>query len=157
MIYTKDCAENVKSLKISDCPPPNPVITKLDAFMSILEEILDSIPPIQQPMRFGNKAFRIWHDRLAIETEIFLIDILPPAISNSSVEISPYILDMFGNTTRIDYGTGHELNFVILIYLLLKLKIIERSDLPAAILVGFVSYIRVMRKLQTVYMLEPAG
>jgi hypothetical protein len=73
------------------------------------------------------------------------------------VEISPYILDMFGNTTRIDYGTGHELNFVILIYLLLKLQLVERSDLPAAILIGFVSYIRVMRKLQTIYMLEPAG
>lgn len=125
--------------------------------MNILGEIIDSIPPIQQPMRFGNKAFRIWHERLAIETENFLVDILPAAISSSSVEIAPYILDMFGNTTRIDYGTGHELNFVILIYLLLKLQIVERSDLPAAILMGFVSYIRVMRKLQTIYMLEPAG
>jgi len=25
---------------------------------------VDEIPPIQQPMRFGNKAFRTWHARV---------------------------------------------------------------------------------------------
>ena len=25
---------------------------------------IDEIPPIQQPMRFGNKAFRIFYDRV---------------------------------------------------------------------------------------------
>lgn len=25
---------------------------------------IKDIPPIQQPMRYGNKAYRIWNDRL---------------------------------------------------------------------------------------------
>lgn len=32
----------------------------LDTFDHWIEEI----PPIQQPMRYGNKAYRIWNDRL---------------------------------------------------------------------------------------------
>lgn len=29
-----------------------------------LFNLIDEYPPIQQPMRFGNKAFRSWHERL---------------------------------------------------------------------------------------------
>ena len=65
---------------------------------------------------------------------------------------------MFGNPNRIDYGTGHELNFVLFFYILWKLQLIELDkDLQAVVLIGFVSYIKTMRKLQVIYMLEPAG
>lgn len=37
-----------------------------------LEKWVDEIPPIQQPMRFGNKAFRSWHDRLSKVMKVFL-------------------------------------------------------------------------------------
>ncbi len=37
-----------------------------------------------------------------------------PAISSHDVlQLRAYLLDAFGNATRIDYGTGHETNFVI--------------------------------------------
>jgi len=36
-------------------------ILKLEALMQHLISWIDEIPPINQPMRFGNKAFRIWH------------------------------------------------------------------------------------------------
>jgi hypothetical protein len=32
--------------------------------MGILKQWTIDIPPTQQPMRFGNKAFRTWHQRL---------------------------------------------------------------------------------------------
>ena len=35
--------------------------------MKILDTMsgwVDDIPPIDQPQRFGNKAFRQWHDKL---------------------------------------------------------------------------------------------
>jgi len=127
--------------------------------MNSLSIAVEEIPPLKQPMRFGNKAFRQWHERLSIETSKFLSDILPSSILvNVSKELSPYILDMFGNPTRIDYGTGHELNFVLFFYILWKLQLIEiEKDLQAVVLIGFVSYIKTMRKLQVIYMLEPAG
>lgn len=144
-------------LKVSDVTDACTTVVKFDKFMNKLNTIVDEVPPIKQPMRFGNKAFRDWHALLCVETDTFLADILPEEIASSSIELAPYIWDMFGNITRIDYGTGHELNFIIFFHLLLELKVIEQKDLRAVVLVGFVGYIRVMRKLQTVYMLEPAG
>jgi hypothetical protein len=28
------------------------------------DRFIDEIPPIEQPMRFGNKAFRVWYDKV---------------------------------------------------------------------------------------------
>ena len=72
-------------------------------------------------------------------------------------ELSAYVGDSFGNDRRIDYGTGHETNLVIFFLCLMKLRILTESDLPSLILCAFVGYIKTMRKLQTVYLLEPAG
>ena len=32
--------------------------------LRILNRWIDEIPPLKQPSRFGNKAYRIWNDRL---------------------------------------------------------------------------------------------
>lgn len=32
--------------------------------LKILNKWIDEIPPIQQPQRFGNQAFRTWYDKL---------------------------------------------------------------------------------------------
>ena len=40
---------------------------RLKPFIDYLDKIdvwLDEVPPIEQPMRFGNKAFRTWLDRI---------------------------------------------------------------------------------------------
>ena len=31
-----------------------------------MEEMVAECPPIQQPQRFGNKAFRNWYDKLKV-------------------------------------------------------------------------------------------
>ena len=75
---------------------------------------------------------------------------VPPGneISNAQLmEISTYLLNSFGNPTRIDYGTGHETNVVLFFLCLYKLQIIQESDLDALVLIVFPSYIEVMRKL----------
>jgi hypothetical protein len=41
---------------------------------------------------------------------------LPDHLSGASVEFAPYWADSFGNRTRLDYGTGHEATFMILIH-----------------------------------------
>ena len=68
-----------------------------------------------------------------------------------------YLRDAFGNQTRIDYGTGHETCFVVWLFCLSKLELIKQGDMAAVVLRVFTRYLTLMRKLQTVYMLEPAG
>lgn len=164
--YVKKCAEsvvgvpNVHDEGEGEGPVVSVAVAAFVAFMTRLFVLVTEVPPIKQPMRFGNKAFRIWHEKMVEESKVFLTTLLEPlGRSEASIELAPYIAEMFGNPTRIDYGTGHELNFAILFLLLTKLGAISdsKADLSAIVTKGFVAYVRTMRKLQIEYMLEPAG
>lgn len=39
-----------------------------------------------------------------------------------------YLLEGFGNSTRIDYGTGHEISFVMFLCCLFKIGFFTDSD-----------------------------
>lgn len=65
--------------------------------------------------------------------------------------------DSFGSEARIDYGTGHELAFVILLFCLNELGLVSREEYEQLVHHVFVKYIKLMRRLQTTYWLEPAG
>jgi serine/threonine-protein phosphatase 2A activator len=82
--------------------------------LETLESWTKEIKAIAQPMRYGNKAFRQWHQRLSAEGLNLCKDILPEGKKEAALELLPYLLDSFGNSTRIDYGTGHETTFMIL-------------------------------------------
>jgi serine/threonine-protein phosphatase 2A activator len=86
-----------------------------------------------------------------------MLQILPELLKSSMVEIVPYFTDSFGNSSRIDYGTGHETNFAAWLYCLARMGVIEEVDYQALVSRVFVNYIELMRKLQLVYNLEPAG
>lgn len=158
--FVKDCCESVVDVpNNSTTIPIPPCIEIFKQFMNDLYELVNEIPPMKQPMRFGNKSFRVWHTKLQ-ETLLpnFLDHFLPIEHQSAKIELQSYILDMFGNTTRIDYGTGHELNFLIFFYCVInKVKLISKDCLSSVITHAFVSYIRTMRKLQIDYLLEPAG
>ena len=67
-MFLMECAKAVKTKKMTDTqmdPRIQPMITYLDK----LEQWLDEVPPIEQPMRFGNKAFRTWLDRVITSVE----------------------------------------------------------------------------------------
>ena len=82
---------------------------------------------------------------------------LPDDKKEHAEELGAYLENSFGNEIRLDYGTGHESFVVIFCYCLYKLELISNGDLKALILSTFVQYMRTVRKLQTVYLLEPAG
>lgn len=156
--FIQACAEAVIGVpNSSDSVHVSPVMVQFVGFMEELRQMVDEVPPIKQPMRFGNKAFRTWHLNLGDRVHNFLSTILPMEQRDAEVELTPYLMDMFGNPTRIDYGTGHELNFVLFFICLHKLNLVTEADLTAVIVKCFVAYIRTMRKLQLDYMLEPAG
>lgn len=122
-----------------------------------LSNVIDEVPPIEQPQRFGNKAFKTWYDQLGDSSERLLREALPIDAHPAIVELKTYLTESFGNSTRIDYGTGHELSFVAFLCCLFKLEVLKEADAAAAVLKIFNSYIELCRKLQTTYRMEPAG
>ena len=56
-----------------------------------------------------------------------------PGFERSIPEIKVYLLDSFGSYERIDYGTGHELNFVVFLLCLFKLGVYKPDDFKSLI------------------------
>lgn len=139
-----ECHVSVAVEKIMD------LLNKLDIWIT-------EIPPIEQPQRFGNKAFRDWFKRLEDNLEELILPILPDNGKGAVVELQTYLRDSFGNSTRIDYGTGHEVCFIFFLCCLYKLRILEKDDDVAIVNVIFDKYLELVRKLQLTYRMEPAG
>eukprot|EP00392_Amoebophrya_sp_AT5.2_P015239 g15438.t1 len=77
---------------------------------------------------------------------------------NAWEEFATYFVNSFGDCNRIDYGTGHELNFLCAIYCLeISYGYFTARERTAFVLPVFQQYMAVMRKLQSTYVLEPAG
>ena len=135
----------------------SPAVTTI---LSILDKVEDAVrrsPPEKQgDSRFGNKGFRDFVD-LAAKEHTQWHEGLGVTPSSAITEISTYFLQSFGNRTRIDYGSGHELNFMIWLLCLYQLRIITPSDFRPLVLRVFARYLNLMRLIQKTYYLEPAG
>jgi serine/threonine-protein phosphatase 2A activator len=135
----------------------SPAVKDILAILDRVEDVAHRSPPEEQgDSRFGNKGFRdfldlaakehtSWHRQLGITSE------------EAVLEISTYFLQSFGNRTRIDYGSGHELNFMLWLLCLYQIKILEPSDFRPLVLKVFTRYLTLMRLIQKTYYLEPAG
>ena len=159
--FIKACTESVVGKKCSDVlatgESPSMAVTKFVSFMQLMQQKVDEFPPIKQPMRFGNKAFKQWQLALIDECPAFLRDLLPEELHGAIPELIPYISTSFGNEIRIDYGTGHESTIMVFFLCLYKLRVITLADCAQVVLLGFGEYLKTMRILQISYLLEPAG
>ncbi|TKA22494.1 hypothetical protein B0A50_07959 [Salinomyces thailandicus] len=131
----------------------------VEALLSVLgeaEQALKRCPPVDTGSRFGNPAFRTfleevdsllpaWHNMLGIKVDAEV------------EEVATYLSHAFGNGSRIDYGSGHELNFILWLLCLRQASILDDRSFPALALVVFPRYLRLMREVQSTYYLEPAG
>ena len=85
-------------------------------------------------MRFGNKAFRTWLDRVIANVDADLLAIGKAGNPNfvnfdkAVPELKEYLIDSFGSYERIDYGTGHEVNFYVFLYCMCKIGIYTVND-----------------------------
>lgn len=97
----------------------NPKLVELKSLLDTLTLKVDSILPFSDDknQRFGNKAFRVWFDEMKSQLDNYFSKFDP----DNAKELRPYLEDSFGNRQRIDYGTGHELNFIIFLLGLYKL------------------------------------
>jgi len=84
---------------------------------------------------------------------------LPDTLTPAIPLLVPYLLEAFGNFTRLDYGSGHELSFVLFLMGLTLIRFFEPNPAEESqlVLVVFLQYLRLVWRLQDVYRLEPAG
>lgn len=160
--FINELASAVHGLR---CSPDRRGSAVVSAFADMLKEMqswVHDFPPLAQPMRFGNKAFRNWHARVVERSQPLLLTILRtvPGLRNPedlAFELSCYLRASFGDATRIDYGTGHEASFLALLFCLGSHGVLAKDDAADIVLVVFSEYMRLMRRLQREYVLEPAG
>ncbi|KAF2643851.1 Phosphotyrosyl phosphatase activator [Massarina eburnea CBS 473.64] len=134
----------------------SPTVNKILNILKEAEGVLENCPPEDTGSRFGNPVFRTFLDEIAAalptwHAELSLTD--PAQVA----EISEYLHHSFGNKRRIDYGSGHELNFFLWLLCLNRLDLLPPSTFPSLALVVLPAYLDLMRKIQAAYYLEPAG
>ncbi|KAJ3105800.1 hypothetical protein HK100_003817 [Physocladia obscura] len=160
-----------------------PVVAAIDALLLRLRGLVASNPPDpSRPRRYGDTAFRSWHDAMVAEADWHISSILqigkidnslnptddtssstnnansPNSLNNDpTIELKPYLLQSFGHRSRLDYGSGHELSFLCFITALHVLGSLTDNDFPAIALSIFPKYFDLVRLLQLAYSLEPAG
>ncbi|EMC99185.1 hypothetical protein BAUCODRAFT_394910 [Baudoinia panamericana UAMH 10762] len=158
--FVFNLSDSVRDRTISDVKSSpeasDPAIVALLAVLDEAEECLKQSPPVDTGSRFGNPAFRDflkrldgslvgWHSKLGLQD------------TDAIAETSAYLSHAFGNGSRIDYGSGHELNFILWLLCLRQLSILSDSTFPALTLIVFPRYLQLIREVQSTYYLEPAG
>lgn len=147
--------DSVKNMKIdSDIEVSKNVQTIIDILETLLNWVKEIVPVENSKSRFGNPAFRTFYEKVKSSISELFANLVPEAAIK---EVGKYFYESFGNEKRIDYGTGHEANFMAWLLCLEKLKVLNESDDKAVVLRVFVKYIKLMRQLQFDYWLEPAG
>ncbi|KIX05427.1 uncharacterized protein Z518_06299 [Rhinocladiella mackenziei CBS 650.93] len=132
-------------------------IQRLDAVLDILEKRVQQYPPLDTGSRFGNPVFRSFYKAVVRDAERIHKEVLGLQNEAAIQEISVYLINSFGSEERLDYGSGHELNFLMWLLCLHQLNEIHRDDFPSIVLHTFTRYLNLMRKIQSTYYLEPAG
>ncbi|KAH9948579.1 Phosphotyrosyl phosphatase activator [Amylocystis lapponica] len=123
-------------------PWTKPITEPCQTIISLIDTLdrwVDEIPPLPTPQRFGNLAFRTWGKRLESEADTLLSTFLPHVLHPAIPFLAPYLVTSFGSPIRMDYGTGHETSFALLLLCLTLLRFL------------------LCWRLQDVYNLEPAG
>ena len=120
-------------------------------------DFIDAFQPREKSARFGDKTFRLWHEEYKKSVAHQFPALLPSRSDSIVLEILSYFMDSFGNPMRVDFGTGHEVNFLVFLFCLRQLGDINDESLVYVGTLLIPLYIDVVRKLIGVYNLEPAG
>lgn len=88
-----------------------------------VREVVDEFPPEETKSRFGNRSFKEFYDRVGELAGEWGEGVLRGCEAGGLLvgledrekvvrEVMGYFCESWGNRTRIDYGSGHELNFI---------------------------------------------
>lgn len=159
--YVKRLCIAVHGIELTDPSLPKP--KEIEALLELFEkinELIDSHPvQVETNSRFGKVEFRGFYDALH-KSAGALIKQLPFEFTEQQVvDLEAYLGNSFGDRERIDFGSGHELNFLCFLLCLDKLCFFPKSHEldKSVVLLVFAKYLTTMRRLQLLYWLEPAG
>lgn len=133
------------------------IVNRVVSLLSSLSQLVDETPPFSGPRRYGNLACRDWHTKLEANIVGLLQQVLPEEYHNCIPELSYYLGNSFGSSTRLDYGTGHELSFLAVLGALDMLGLWTDEFSGEDVTLMFDNYYKLVRKLILTYTLEPAG
>ncbi|GAA5873437.1 hypothetical protein JCM1840_007384 [Sporobolomyces johnsonii] len=155
--FIEELNDSVVGTKLTDEVTESEATRALVAVLDQVEGIAKDTPPVDNGnSRFGNPAFKSFYDKVAANaTELH--GQIPGLDPKYASELSVYFCECWGNRTRVDYGSGMELNFLCWLLCLRKLGVIKPEDDRAVVTRVFWKYMRIARLLQTEYWLEPAG
>ena len=160
--FIEELATSVRGLQRTEVavPKPESLAQRIIDMLRILQKWVVDIPlQSSSTQRYGNRAFRDWCARLREQCNSLVHKMLSEDSTTLLYldEIVSYLLDAFGNATRLDYGTGHELHFLVFLYCLHKIGLISKDAFRGITMYVFWEYIVLVRALQSRYHLEPAG
>lgn len=152
--FLDNLSRDICGKKLSEIPEESAskCLNNIKSLLDKVNEAVDDIEAVVEiskgAQRYGNKSFRTVIQRIKI------------FISEESF-LGKLFINSFGDPTRIDYGTGHELSFII--FILCSLKSTDDPIYPiddyawiGGRLIGQI-YLPLVRKIQCKYSLEPAG
>lgn len=149
-----------------------PITVTLIKIFETIKKLQLETPPFPGPRRYGNLAYRDWHDKLGLHIENIIknsfqnfFDLQSKELSNFEknfegfiLEAKYYLLGSFGSRERLDYGTGHELSFIAFLGCLTMSGLINQKKLAGSQWLLILSmYYDFIKSLILTYTLEPAG
>lgn len=159
--FLSGLAESVKGLENNEYQRPTG--SSIESCCQLLEEVasLAERYPVKQDAetsRFGKVEFRYFYDDLKSKSQGLIQRAFDALDGTQCEELSVYFAESWGDRSRIDYGSGHELNFLCFLYGLKEFGVFKvPADYRNMVLKLFIKYLGVMRTLETKYWLEPAG
>lgn len=146
-----------RSISAVSKEPLHPVLSSLITILSRAERAIQDCPAENTGSRFGNPAFRKYVSSVSSHAQEWHASELHIHDPQALDELTTYFSNAFGSSIRIDYGSGHELNYLIYLFCLYQLSLLPRETFPALVLIVFPRYLHLMRSIQETYYLEPAG
>ena len=162
VVFVTKLSESVKGKTNQELKEPKS--ENIKNIESLIQEVSNLVTknPVnkddQVTSRFGKIEFRFFYDDLEKSSETLLKDKFSGLEEWQVLELKTYLINSFGDRQRIDYGSGHELNFLCFLYVLYKYNnYLTEDDFTNMVLSSFIEYLRLMRRIEKEYWLEPAG
>jgi hypothetical protein len=109
--YISELGDAVVGRRVTDECDERLIISTIVAEFQAMSGWVDEIPPLQQAMRYGNKAFKTWHERLVERSHTMTSEMFerhgPACVEDTALaaaELSTYFVESFGSPLRVDYG-----------------------------------------------------